>query len=210
MAKETNKVVKILAVAGAGVLLLGAGMYAGSQLFPQTITQTYTVEKEVVKEVPVEKIVEIIKEVPVEKIVEVSDGKLDLVLEHIYDNEGNVQYLTEDLDDDEVFMIADRIVFINDIKTLAVNAVKSDLFDELDGEVVGEVELDERDMEKLKVDDDHEDLIIEDVDFEDKDAEVKVTGTFKQDDIKYDFEVVINFRDGEYDDMDIVSVTPSE
>jgi hypothetical protein len=210
MAKEKSKLVKGLFAAGAGVILLGAGAYAGSQMFPVEITKTFTVEKIVPVEVIKEVQVEVIKEVPVEKIVEVTDTKLDSVLQHIYDNEGNVQYLTEDLDDDEVALIADRIVFINDIKKLSVDAVKNELFDELDGELVGLVELDDRDMEKLKVADEHEDLIIEEVDFEDKDAEVIVTGTFKQDDVKYDFEVVVIFKDGEYDEMDITSVTPSE
>jgi len=203
---------KVFAIGAIGLLVAGVGAAVGAIAFPREVTvtkyQTQIVEKEI--PVEVEKIVEVTKEVPVEVIKEVDNENLALVLDHIYDNAGNVEYLIDDLDDDEVSLIVDRVVFINDVKSLAVNAIQDDLFDELDGEVIGEVELDDKDMEKLKIDDDDEDLIVSDVDFEDKDAEVTVTGSFKQDDVKYDFEVKVNFKDGEYDDMDIVSVVEAE
>ena len=202
---KTEKVMKVLKVVGAGVLLLGVGAFAGSQMFPKTIESVEYKTVEVLKEVPViefqDKIVE------VEKVVEVESGNMDLVLQHIYDNEGNIEYITEDLDDDELDLIVDRVILVNDFKALALDSVKKDLFDELDGEVVNGTTLDDKDMEKLKLDSDSVDGIVEDIDFEDLDAELLVTGSFRQDDDKFDFEARVVFKDNEYDELEIVSVT---
>lgn len=202
---KTEKVMKVLKVVGAGVLLLGVGAFAGSQMFPKTIESVEYKTVEVLKEVPViefqDKIVE------VEKVVEVESGNMDLVLQHIYDNEGNIEYITEDLDDDELDLIVDRVILVNDFKALALDSVKKDLFDELDGEVVNGTTLDDKDMEKLKLDSDSVDVIVEDIDFEDLDAELLVTGSFRQDDDKFDFEARVVFKDNEYDELEIVSVT---
>ncbi|HEY9705828.1 MAG TPA: hypothetical protein V6C58_25555 [Allocoleopsis sp.] len=197
-----KKVKKILAVTGASVLLLGAGAFAGAQLFP----------KEVVKEVPVEKVVTVEKEVPVEVVKEVKvtqlvdNGKLDMVLKEIYDNNGNVAYLTDDLEDDEISQIADRIVLVNDFKSLAVQEVRSNLFDELDGETFNLVTFDDKDMERLRINDDADEIVIEDIDFEDKDAELLVTGTFEQDNVKYKYEALVEFKDGEVDEISSITV----
>jgi len=53
-------------------------------------------------------------EVPVEVIkeVQVDNGNMDLVLDHIYDNDGNIEYLLDDLDDDEIGLIVDRIILL--------------------------------------------------------------------------------------------------
>lgn len=198
---------KILGIVSA--ISLGVGLIGGATLFPHT----ETVEKQVIVnktvEVPYEVVKNVTVEVPVEveKIVEVDNSNLDDVLNHIYDNDGNVQYLTNDLDDDEVDQIVDRIVFINEVKNLAVDAVKKDLFDELDGETFNSVEFDEDDMERLRVDNDDDELVICDVDFEDKDAEVKVTGTFEQDDVKYHYTAIVEFKDGEYDEIKSIEIS---
>ena len=161
---------------------------------------------EVVKtvEVPVEKIVEVSKEVKVE--VPVDNGNLKLVLEHIYDNNGDIEYITDDLDDDEIDLIVDRVVLVNDFKALALNEVKKNLFDELDGEVVGTETLDDRDMERLKLDDEADEIVVDEIDFEDKDAELLVTGTFEQDDVEYEFTARVIFKDGEVDELEVDSV----
>lgn len=202
---KQNNTAKIIAV-GLGSLVLGGAV--GALAFPQTETVEVekVVEKEVVKEVEVP--VEVVKEVPVEVTVEVpiDSGNLDMVLDHIYDNDGSVDYLTNDLDDDEVEKIVDRIVFINEVKKMAVDAVESELFDELDGELYGSVEFDEDDMERLRVDDDDDEIVIDDVDFDDRDADVIVTGSFEQDDVEYEFEAVVEFKDGEFDEIKDISV----
>jgi hypothetical protein len=200
-----NKISKILTVAGAGALLVGAGAFVGSQAFPKTV--------EVQKDVIVEKTVFVDKLVPVEVIKEVKvteavdNGKLDLVLQEIYDNDGSVEYLIDDLKDDEVDLIADRIILVNDFKDLAIAELRKNLFDELDGEVVGSETLDEGDMERLRINDDANEIVIDDIDFDDKDADLILTGTFEQDDIKYAFEATVSFKDGEVDEIDSVSVS---
>lgn len=147
-------------------------------------------------------------EVPVE--VPVDNGNLQLVLDHIYDNNGMVSYLTEDLDDDEVALIADRVVFINDVKSMAVNKVKVDGIDELDNEEFSfnneTVEFDDNDIERFKVYSDGEDVIIEDVDFDDSDAVVKVEARFEQDDVKYIATFEVEIKDGRVDDISLEDV----
>lgn len=172
----------------------------------KVVYQNQTVEVPVEVEKIVEKNVTIEVPVEVEKIVEVDNGNLSAVLEHIYDNNGKVQYLTSDLDDDEIDQIVDRIDFINFVKNGAVEEIEKELFDEIDGDKVSGIELDEDDLERLRVDDDYDELEIVDVDFEDKDAEVKVTGSFEQDDVEFEFEAIVEFKDGEVDEIKSISV----
>lgn len=136
-------------------------------------------------------------------LLKADSNNLKLVLNHIFDNEGNVAYLTEDLDDEEIMQIADRVVFINDIKSLAVKAVKDDGIDELDDEMVGETELDDDDIRRFKVDSDFEDIIVRGVDFDYKDAEVEVEVSFKQDDVEYGARFIVYFEDGEVDEVEV-------
>jgi hypothetical protein len=200
MDKKFKKVAGAIGIIGVS---FGLGALAHGIMTPEKI-QYNTVYVD--KEVPVEKIVTIEKEVPVEKIVEVSDGKLDLVLQEIYDNEGSVEYLTDDLKDSEVSLIADRIILVNDFKTLAVSEVRKNLFDELDGETFGSVTFDDKDMERLRINDDANEIIISDIDFEDKDADLEVSGTFDQDDIRYKYTATVSFKDGEVDEIDSIVI----
>lgn len=202
---------KVIQAAIVGLSLIAGGC-AGA-VINQTMTEPtiVTVEKNVSVSVPVE----VIKEVPVEVIktvnltteVEVDNGKLDTVLQHIYDNDGNVEYLVEDMKDTEVAQIADRIVFVNDAKALAVAAVKKDAFDILDKEVIAGEELDDKDMEKLKVYSDDDKVIVSDVDFDDSDATVSVDVRFEQDDVLYDATFTVEVRDGVVDDVELDSVS---
>lgn len=190
-----------------GAVALVAGAAGGALLSPAKVV-------EVPVEVPVnvtefinntvEVPVEVVKNVTVE--VPVDNGNLDSVLDHIYDNNGNIEYIVEDLDDDELDKIVDRVVFVNEAKKLAVDAIEADLFDELDGEVFDEVEFDEDDMERLRIDDDADEISVNDVDFEDRDIELTVTGSFEQDDVKYDYEALVKLKDGEYDEIESIEV----
>lgn len=204
---------KIIAGIATGLV---AGGVIGATVLPvektveveKIITETVEVPVSIteIKEVPVE----VIKEINVTKEVFVDNEKLDEVLEHIYDNDGKVQYLTEDLDDDEIAEIADRVIFINEIKKLAVDAVKDELFDELDRETYNisgtDITFDEDDTERLRIDDDEDEIEVSEVDFEDRDAELKLTGTFEQDDVKYNFEVIAEFKDGLFDELKSIKV----
>lgn len=146
--------------------------------------------------------------------VEVDNGNLDLVLDHIYDNKGDVDYLTEDLDDDEVEQVVDRITFINEIKDLAVAEVKAEVADEIDGtqnvtmldNSTTQVEFDEDDIERIRVQDDGDEVIVDDVDFEDNDAEVKTTVNFEQDGIKFAADFMVEFKDSEVDDLNLLVI----
>lgn len=192
-------------IAGISTAVLAGGLIghvatpAEEVVVEKTITEyvdRVVIEKDVV-EVPVN----------VTEYVEVDNGNLELVLDHIYDNNGDIEYIVDDLDDDELEYVVDRIVFVNEIKKLAVDAVESELFDELDGETFNVTEFDEDDMERLRIDDDEDEVVVDEVDFEDGDATVIVTGRFDQDDERYNFEVEVKFKDGEFDELDNIVVS---
>ena len=136
--------------------------------------------------------------------VQVDNGNLDLVLDHIYDNDGRVNYLLDDLKDDEVDQVVDRVVFINDVSALAVAEVKAEFLDIVDKEDqgFGAKFFDEDDVERVRVGD----IIYFDVDFEDSDADVTVFVNFEQDNVKYVAEVEVEIKDGEVEDTALVSI----
>jgi hypothetical protein len=154
-------------------------------------------------EVPVEKIVEVerIVEVPV---VSTEAGSNDILLTYAYDNDGDLTLLDiKDLDEDELDQVNDRILFLETIKAAALEHVKAELFDEVDKEMVNSTELDEDELERLKLDDDADEVIVTKIDFEDSDAYVTVFGTFEQDDVKFKFEAEVEFKDGEVEDFSV-------
>ena len=121
MNKETSKKIKAIGmVALAGV----TGAFVGAFAFPVTNEVTITNTEYITETVTEEIEVEVPVEVEVEKIVEVDNENLATVLDFIYDKEGNVEYLLDGLDDDEVDQIVDRVVFINDAESLAENFIK--------------------------------------------------------------------------------------
>jgi len=203
---EENKMEKKVLKAGLAIgsaAALGLSFLAGAvsvDPVETVIEKNITVFEQV--EVPVEVPIEVIKE------IKVDNKNLDLVLEHIYDNDGNVEYLLDDLDDDELEFVVDRIVFVNDVKAQALEIVKKEGIDELDKEVVGEVEIDEDDVERFKLYDDDEDVLIDDIDFEDGDAEVLVRVRFELDDdeTKYGALYKVSFEEGKFDELDLEEV----
>lgn len=155
-------------------------------------------------------------EVEVEKIVNVTNPNHEVLLEHLFNNDGEVGYLLDDLDDDELAEIDDRVLFINKIKDLSVDEVKAELFDELDGEEIvlltnETYEFDDDDLEHLDVESDYDDISVLDVDFDDSDAEIEVFFDFEDDDdLEFEGSAVVEFDDGELDDIDEVSVVNVE
>ena len=207
--KETKKFgKKALAVIGAAGLVVGgiaAGLTTGIVVDDSSAVNTLNLQVEDLQ-------TQIDNAALVEpEAVEVDNENLELVLEHIYDNEGDIAYLTEDLDDDEVEEIVDRIVFVNELKSKAVDAVRDNLFDEIDRRWVYDgVELDEDLMERLKIDDRDYEIKVKVSDWEDKEAEVTVTGTFEQEidgeDVKFKFTAKLDFDNGEFDDFESVKI----
>jgi len=158
------------------------------QVKTEYVDRNVTVEKNVTVEVPVD------------------NGNLGLILDEIYDNDGSVSYLTEDLDDDELDLIVDRIVFVNDAKALAVQEVEKEAVDMLHKEDVNGTTLDEDDIERVRVQDEDDEVSVDDVDYEDKDADVFVDVNFEQKDVKYTAKFKVEIKDGEVDDLDLESI----
>jgi len=202
---------KVLGVIGVVIVAgLGGAAIANTLIEPEIVTVTDTIVEEHMINVPFETIVEVPVIQEVEMPVYIDNENLDLVLDHIYDNDGVIEYLTDDLDDDEVNQIVDRIVFINDIKSLAVAEVEKEFLDLIDKEEFEfnneTIKFDEDDVERVRVRDDADQLIIDSVDFEDSDAEVLVEVRFEQDDVKYIAKCVVEFKDGLVEDLDLESV----
>lgn len=140
------------------------------------------------------------------QIKEVGSEELAEIEQAIMDNDGNVSFCTADLEDDEVALIGDCLVLTNDFKEVALAEAKSEIADLVDGKVVNATTLDEDDVERIRLNDDLDEIEVSDLDFEDKDANVYVTGTFEHDDVKYEFEVEVEFKDGKVDDVSLESV----
>jgi len=222
---ETKKILKVAGAIGAGALLIASGALGTGIIKNDTIQEQAAqisqlqlnnskLSDNIVDLNNAEPVIEYVdKEVLVNNTVEVEvdNGNLDVVLDHIYDNKGNIKYITNDLDDDEVNEIVDRLIFVNEIKVLAAEEAKSEIKDLLDKEEFTfnneTVEFDEDDIERVRVQDDSDELIVgEDIDFEDGDAEVEVEVYFEQDDVKYKALVEVEFKDSEVDDIDLISV----
>ena len=154
----------------------------------------------------------ITEEVIVEKIVnntievEVDNGNLDLVLEHIYDNDGSVEYLTEDLDDDEIDSIVERIEFVNEIKLLAMEELENEFLREIHNMELGTVIFSRRDIDRLRFENDFNEIALENVDFKYSDADVLTTVEFRQDEVRYEADVKIVVKDNEVDEIEFVDI----
>lgn len=179
----------------------------GAFVFPNDVI----VEKTVIEKVPVEKIVEVPEIVEVEKEievlvevpVEVDNGNLNLVLEYIYDNELD-EDLIEELDDDELGLIIDRIIFLNNVKDLAIDAVSEEFRDLIDHKkVAGYPRLDDDDVERINIKDD---VNIYDIDYVYFDAKVKVKVYFEQDNIEYKAFFDVEIKDSKVEDVDFNAV----
>ena len=168
---------------------------------------SFAFANEVVKEVEVEKIVtqNVTVEVPTEVLVD--NENLGLVLKTIYDNDGDVEYLLNDLDSTEVSKIVDRIKFTNNLKLEAVSVIQNELFEEIDKVNVSGNILDEDELERLKIDDRDYEISVSVDDFEDGEAEVTVTGTFEQEGVLFEFEAVLKFDNNKFDEFDSINVT---
>lgn len=226
MDKKVKKILKVTGAVVVGAALLG-GAYGFGHSFGVDSTQSKIAELKAslvaeqskpAKVEFVDKIVTVEKEVkvPVEVVKEIPSKDAEILKKVIYDTDGDLASLTEDLDEDEYdTLLVPYAVFYIDSQSLAENGVKKDLFDEVDNKVVTllsntTVTLDEDDLEGLKLDTDKGEVEVTSIDYEDKDAEVKVTGRFRQDDNKFKFTATAVIKDGEYDELKNVVVTHYE
>ena len=211
MANDESKSGVIFAV-GAAALLVGG--FGGALIADDSDkVDKLTADLEAKGEpIIVEKIVEV--EVPVD-----SDN-LEVVLKHLYDSEGNVNYLLDDLDDDELDQIVDRIVFVNEAKDKATAYIKGlDFGDELEDEdktfVSGideeendiVVNVDEDEVKRVRVQDDDDEVFVSEIDFDDSDAYVTVDVKFEHDGIKLIVPVVVEIKDNKVEDFEFGNVT---
>ncbi len=131
--------------------------------------------------------------------------KISMMNEYIDEMEGDLAdvYDEADSEDEQVEIIA----FDLENRKMAIDAVKDELFEELDNVVVDGISLDEDDMKRLKLDDDFEDINMTSIDYADLEVTYAITGTFEQDNDKFDFVIEVSMEENEFDDLDIINVT---
>jgi len=191
-----NNTYKILVPTLLGSLAIGAGI--GAYVFPNQV------DKVVVNETVVEVPVDVVHNVTVEKMVD--NGNLDMVLNHVFDTNGNVSYITSGLKDTEINQIVDRIVFVNDIKTMALNETESGIIKELSNIVVGNVTLNSYDIKRLRINNTLSEIPLKNINFDYKDATAVVSGQFEQNSTRYNFVSDVKFVDNKFDSIYSVSV----
>lgn len=195
---------KTIAIGSAAIIAAAAAFGAGHYTAPtKTVTEVKT--EFVTKEVPgpVQVQTQIVKEIKY-----VDSGNLSEVLQGIYDADGDLEYITADLDEDELGLIVERIATQNELRAMAEQAVLDEAMDALDREVVGNVTLDEDEMRKFELDESE----VTSIDFDEKDATVSVDVIFRQDGKKYVASFEAEVRNGAVRkrDIDLVSVVLDE
>jgi len=181
-----------LAVASAGVGAIGHAGFTQPEIV-ETI-KNVTIEKEVevvnpvnteladsVTSLTADNIALEDEVVSAQEAVAVTKANLDTVLTEIYDSDGEVEYLTDDLDEDEISEIVDRVNFKNDVMTLAEDLVSKEGVEYMDDEDFFDIEeledFNDNDVVYLKID--SEDTETVDLDFDDEQAEILVEAKLK-------------------------------
>lgn len=197
---EKTDIKKVAGGLIAGVVVGAAGFGVSSE--PVTVT-------EIINEtIVINETVEIEVEVPVEVIreVNVTDARLGDVVQHIFDRDGDVEYIVDEYDADEVDQIADAFLFVHEMVKEGSDYIKKEIADELDKENVSGTELDEDDVERIRVDDELDEVTLEDYDADDKEIDITYNVRFEHDDEDFTAEVTIEIRDGKVDDMTVNQV----
>ena len=166
MVKENKKsmLVKAGAIGVAGLLIGGLG---GAFLFPNTVVdvkyEVNPVDAELVAEngnlqLTLEELQLYVAELEAkepevvteteEVIVEVDNGNLAVVLDALYDNKGDLEFITEDLDEDEIDLIVERILFVAELKAEAEAFVLDNLAKELEYKYDWDI----RDISRIRID----------------------------------------------------------
>jgi len=205
MKKQKMKSIKEITMAVGGVALVAAaGLFAGATIFPTTNTEVVT--ETIVKEIPVETVINntIVKEVPVEKIVEktITVNDKDL-LEEIFVNDGDVEYLLDEVEDDTLDLIVENLGILNDGRNVAENVDIDDLAESIED---FDNDFNKDYIEDMDLNLDIEDIDINDIDYEDEEFEFEYEFTFEYMDVDYEGVVKINVKDLEVDDIEVLSI----
>lgn len=190
--KKGNRALKVAGALGAGLLIAGAGMGSGIVIgnmddagYQSQITELQKEVKELENQEPVIINNTEVKEVPVNitqiKEVPVDNGKLDLVLSYLQENVDNRDVF--DVDDDELDLIVDNVVFELDAKSLAEELVKKEGVEYMDDEedIFREGDLEEyrdNDVYKFTIEDE---TSVDDINYEDSEAYIEVVARMKMD-----------------------------
>lgn len=196
MKKQTKQNLKKAGAMVGAIAVVGLSAFAGSQIFPKTITETHTVTETV--EVPVE----VIKEVPVE-------------VEKIVTKNVTVEVPVEDTELNK--MLCDRLMYedldecVTEVKAedeamkMALDKLLDEafVFDLLEDEGIIS---DEYEASIIKIYDDFEDIEVTESDYDDNEYEFVIEAKVEDEDadVKKKVEFTISVRDG---DVEIESVS---
>ena len=173
--KQVSNLTSELAAAQADISVFAEQLNMTTEELAVAASENEALKAELANVTP---IVEVVNQT---EYVEVDNEYLQEVLDFVYDENGNVEYITDDLDANEVDMIVDRIVFLNDAKQVAVDTVKRD-FDYIvdkDYSNYGD-RMSRDDIERVRVEAASE-TTVENIDFDFHDTDVLVEVKFVED-----------------------------
>lgn len=189
--KKTNINWKQVGTAAAAALIVGATL--GATFIPREIPVEVPVEKQVtvVEYIDVPVPYEVEKIVEKEVIVEVDNGNLDLVLEYVYEN-GELEFITEDLFDDEIDVIVERILLIEEVKAVSEDYALANFARELEKQH----DYDRRDISRVKLVEDSVEFLKESANFKYGDFETKLSIEFRYDGVVEERDVIVEYYNG--------------
>ena len=173
--KQVSNLTSELAAAQADISVFAEQLNMTTEELAVAASENEALKAELANVTP---IVEVVNQT---EYVEVDNEYLQEVLDFVYDENGNVEYITDDLDANEVDMIVDRIVFLNDAKQVAVDTVKRDFDYIVDKEYSNYGDRMSRDdIERVRVEAASE-TTVENIDFDFHDTDVLVEVKFVED-----------------------------
>lgn len=204
--KVKNLVKKVIAVsAGAGIVV---GTFLGATFLPQEKivfeTEVLNATQEQMEKSFQEGVDSVVIPEPEvifinqTQLVEVDNGNLDFVLKQLYDNQGSLELVTEDLFEDELDLIVDRLFLFEEHKALAIQDVKDNLAKELDYQLG----YDRRDVSRIVIK--TEDVTIDSIDFNKQDSVVIVPVEFRYDGSLETAQVEVSLRNGKVRGFDFI------
>lgn len=210
MVKQMNKK-QISAIAASVALVAGAGLSAVAYELNDESDQLQAAlddverqrevlmtEAEALRAELVERPVVVETPDPIE--VEVDNGNLDMVLEHMLDE--NVSLVVEGLDEDNMSIIVERIDFLGQVEQLGEDEIKSGVLDLIDLEKVNGTRIFASDVTVLA----YEPSNLTSVDFGNESATVEQKVYFRQGDELYSALVEARFEGLEFEELELIAL----
>jgi outer membrane murein-binding lipoprotein Lpp len=159
---------------------------------PVVVTETVTVETETIVEVT--NTVEVL----------VDNENLDVVLQYVFDNNGDVSFVTSGLKESEIDQIVERVLFINDVESLVLETARQNLLDLVHNRQVSGKRIKSSEVTRVRFDENS--IVSEVTSFKFNDANGQVTVTFEADGERYEAVVGVTIKNSEVSESKLESI----